>query len=77
MTGWGWGWMALMMTVGILLVALLVLVLVRGSVSRPQSEDRDDPTQILAQRLARGEIDEAEYRRRLSVLRSADRSPAH
>ena len=30
---------------------------------------REDPEQVLAARFAKGEIDEAEYSRRLSVLR--------
>ena len=75
-TGWGWAWMSLMMIVGLLLVALLALVLVRGSGPAPRSEQRDGPMEILAQRLARGEIDEDEYRRRRGVLRSVDGSPA-
>ncbi|MFI2303885.1 SHOCT domain-containing protein [Actinacidiphila glaucinigra] len=33
------------------------------------------PTQILADRFARGEIDEEEYRRRLATLRGSDDDP--
>jgi putative membrane protein len=68
--------MSLMMGVGILLVVLLVLILVRGPAPGLRSDDRDDPARILAQRLARGEIDEEEFRRRRGLLRSADGSPA-
>jgi putative membrane protein len=73
MNGWGWGWMTLMMVVGVLLVALLVLTLLRGSALGPRTDDRPNAEEILAQRLARGEIDEAEYQRRRSALRSKDR----
>jgi putative membrane protein len=34
-------------------------------------ESRPTPEQLLAERFARGEIDEEEYRRRLDTLRSA------
>lgn len=76
MNGWGWGWMTLMMVIGVLLVALLVVTLLRGSAPGPRSDDRPDAEQILAQRLARGEIDEDEYRRRRGALRSPIGSPA-
>jgi putative membrane protein len=76
MNGWGWGWMTLMMVVGVLLVALLVVTLLRGSVPGPRSDDRPDAEQVLAQRLARGEIDEDEYRRRRGALRSTNGTPA-
>jgi putative membrane protein len=70
MNGWGWAFM----TVGsILLWAVLifaVVILIRhftGSQpisfgNRPSAED------VLGQRFARGENDEAEYRQRLAVL---------
>jgi putative membrane protein len=67
MTGWGWAWMSLMMGVGILLVVVLAVLVLRGSPG-PGSRERDDPLDILRRRLARGEIDEAEYRRRRDVL---------
>jgi putative membrane protein len=72
MNGWGWGWMTFVTVVGVLLVALLVLTLLRGSALGPRPGDRPTAEQILAQRLARGEIDEAEYQRRRSALRSKD-----
>jgi len=72
MNGGGWGWMAIMMVVGVLLVALLVGTFFRGSALGPRSEDRLTADQILAQRLARGEIDEAEYQRRRNTLHPND-----
>ncbi len=72
MNGWGWGGMTIMMVVGVLLVALLVGMFFRGSAFGPRSEDRLTADQILAQRLARGEIDEAEYQRRRNALHPND-----
>jgi putative membrane protein len=68
--GWSW-WAWPLMTFGMLAfwgaVAWIVVVALRGS---QRAEDRRPPEEILAERLARGEIDEAEYERRLSALRS-------
>ena len=71
MGGWGFG----LMTVGNLLVWALIVVGViallrhlsrRGSgVPRPTAED------LLAERFARGDITEQEYRGRLDVLRQS------
>jgi len=70
--GWGWGtW--LVMTVGMLafwgLVIWAILALARGPSGGPAPREQT-PEQILAERLARGEIDEDEYRRRLAALAS-------
>ena len=67
---WGWGgW--LLMTLGMIGVwtALIwaVLVMVRAG-SGAASPPEPPAEEILARRLARGEIDEAEYRQRLGVL---------
>ncbi len=55
-------------------LAVLTVVLARGGGSRPQQPSADGhPTgaeQVLAERYARGELDEDEYRRRRDVLRS-------
>jgi len=71
----GWDWFA--MSVGsVLLWALLVTVavlLIRNlshASQRPQSLGSPPPEQVLADRFARGEIDEEEYRNRLAVLRT-------
>jgi putative membrane protein len=64
--------MALMMVVGVLLVVLVVFALLRGAAPGPRSEERLTAEEILAQRLARGEIDEADYQRRRRALQSKD-----
>ena len=54
-------------------IALFVLVLVGGleliEQAKKRTELKVDPEQLLAARFAKGEIDELEYSRRLSVLR--------
>jgi putative membrane protein len=74
----GWAWVA--MTVGMIvfwgLLITLAVVLVRG-LNRPADQaygPRPSPQQLLAERFARGEIDEEEYRRRLGALSGADRT---
>jgi putative membrane protein len=71
--GWGWGaW--LVMTLGMLafwgLVVWAVISLAR-STGRAIPLGRSTPEDILAERLARGEIDEDEHRSRLDALRRA------
>ena len=74
MSGWGW----LLMTLGILgfwaLVAVLALALLRHpgpltSSRSPASSPRPGAEEILAERLARGELDPEEYRQRLQTSR--------
>ena len=83
MYGWGdhigaWGWV-LMTLSWIAFWALVILGLIAvirylrgtsaGRNERPsQSPGRPTPEQLLAERYARGEIDETEYRRRLDIL---------
>jgi putative membrane protein len=57
-------------------LAWLVVVLVRGREPRAgdRPDDRPDAETILAERLARGEIDPAEYAERLEALRRAGRA---
>ena len=68
----GWGWVAMVTGMVVfwgLLIALLV-VLARG-LNRPADQAygaRLSPEQLLAERFARGDIDEEEYRLRLSTL---------
>ena len=72
MDGFGWGMMGLGWLVMLVIVGLVVWVIVQASSG--SSPRKHDPTasgqQILADRYARGEIDEDEYRRRSSELRS-------
>jgi putative membrane protein len=73
-SGWGWFVMSLGMVVfwGLLITGFVLLF---RSLNRP-SEHRDDSApkssrtaeQLLAERFARGEIGEEEYRHRLHVL---------
>ena len=75
--GWGvlgWVVMGVMMLFFWAGVAALVVFLTHGARnsrenSAPVPSSRDDPERILAQRFARGEIDEAEYHARLDALR--------
>jgi putative membrane protein len=69
----GWGWFG--MVVGMVAFWGLVLAagywLVRSLVgpARTAPTRRPTPDELLAERFARGEIDEAEYLRRLDTLR--------
>ncbi|MFH9858117.1 SHOCT domain-containing protein [Streptomyces sp. NPDC017202] len=69
----GWGWFA--MSAGMILFWALVITVVVLCVRALDGPRRHTPTPapptpdgILRERLARGEIDEEEYRRRLSAL---------
>ncbi len=74
----GWGWVAASVTM-LLVTALLVL----GAIAvarqfRPGPGSGIAPTdaeQVLAERYARGEIDDEEYARRLANLRSHPAGP--
>jgi putative membrane protein len=76
MTGWGYFLMgSSTLAIWVLVVAAVVL-LARSSTSGTgggprHSVDSSAPEQVLAQRFARGEIDDEEYRRRLDALRRA------
>jgi putative membrane protein len=64
---WGaWLLMSVMMLLFLGALIWLVVWLVRGNSS---NQGKPDPRALLAERLARGEIDEIEYRARLDVLR--------
>ncbi|MET8130585.1 SHOCT domain-containing protein [Streptomyces sp. NPDC005251] len=74
----GWGWFT--MSVGMILfwtVLIVFAVLLFRTVSRSadggagtgNAQPGPTPEQLLAERFARGEIDEEEYCRRLTVLR--------
>lgn len=70
--GWG-GWlvMSLAMVAFWTLVVYAVVAITRSD--PPSDPGRPDPMRILDQRLARGEIDEAEYRRLHDVLEAGVR----
>ena len=76
-TSW-WGWVlmsfGMVMFWGLLIVGLVLLFRAVGNNTGTvpgtgQGPARPTPEQILAERLARGEIDEPEYRARLDALR--------
>jgi putative membrane protein len=80
MSGWGW----LLMTLGMLGFWALVAVLALALLGRPgQSDQQRQPDQqprpgaeeILAERLAHGEIDPDEYRQRLQTLQETTSRP--
>lgn len=65
-TGWDWLWMSAMMTFWVVLVVVLVWVFARGL---GLAFRLDRPDDILARRLARGEMDRDEYLRTLDLLK--------
>jgi putative membrane protein len=73
MTGWDWFVTSVgMVLFWALLIAVSVLLyraLTRGP-EHPHTPAAAPPERLLAERFARGEIDEEEYRRRLAVLRA-------
>lgn len=70
MNGWGYALMTISMVVFWALVIYGVVLLARylGRSDRPAG-GRPTPEDLLAERFARGEIDEPEYRQRLDSLR--------
>jgi putative membrane protein len=80
MSGWGYLLMGLTTLAFWILVVAAIILLVRsagagsaGGAARagPPSAPTPTPEQILAERLARGEIDIEEYQRRLEALHRA------
>jgi putative membrane protein len=76
MNGWGYGLMGVSMLLFWVLVIAGVVVLVRylgghGQRASNVPPAQRTPEQILAERFARGDINEDEYTRRLQVLSSA------
>jgi putative membrane protein len=61
MNGWGWGWGVLMMILVVVVIGLVVWLIVR-STQQTSSAPHDRVREILAERLARGEISQEEYR---------------
>ena len=80
MSGWGWLLMTLSMLGFWALVAVLALALLRRP-SQPDQQPQADqqprlnPEAVLAERLARGEIDPDEYRHRLQTLQETTSRP--
>lgn len=74
MSGWGYAWMSVGMlifwalVIGGTVIAIRFAISDRGTTPRYESPS---PQELLAQRFARGEIDEAEYSTRLAALRAS------
>ena len=79
MNGWGWTFMALasvLFWVG-LITAIVVLMRHLNGNNPLGPRSRSNAEELLAQRFARGDIDEAEYRHRLGVLAERADRPSH
>ncbi len=74
MSGWGWGLATIGMVAfwGLLITGIVLLVRYMGRSGEPPPTRT--PEQLLAERFARGEIDDAEYHNRLNALRAPVRS---
>lgn len=73
MNGFGWGmmgfgWVTIIVVIGVLVWAIVQSASQRNDVTRPTNTNSAEA--ILADRFARGEIDNDEYRTRLDALRS-------
>jgi putative membrane protein len=75
---WGWGGWVLMTVAMVAFWALVITAVIfavryltgpRGTAASPSGSGRTRAEGVLAERFARGEIDENEYRQNLSLLR--------
>ncbi|WP_327265790.1 SHOCT domain-containing protein [Streptomyces sp. NBC_01232] len=71
----GWGWVAVSLSILLMALAVAAVVVLLRSVDRFPSGPSQPPAapsaeQVLAERFARGEIDEEEYEQRLTALRA-------
>ena len=83
-SGWGYALMTISMVLfwGAVIFGIVMLVRYFGRSGQPPAEPRppqslespQSPERLLAERFARGEIDEEEYRRRLAVLQGKGRA---
>ncbi|WP_327011865.1 SHOCT domain-containing protein [Dactylosporangium sp. NBC_01737] len=75
MGGWGMLFMSVsgLLFWGLIIAGVVVLARSMGYIGRPRPAGGQTPApqQVLADRFARGEIDDEEYTRRLQVLRTA------
>ena len=81
MSGWGYALMTVSMVLfwALLIAGVVTLVRYLGRSTQPTLTSppphRHTPEQVLAERFARGDIDDDEYRRRLDTLRADARTP--
>ncbi|MFD6355032.1 SHOCT domain-containing protein [Nocardia tengchongensis] len=74
MSGWGYAWMSVGMLIFWALVIGGIAIAIRFALADRDTTPRSaspSPQELLAQRFARGEIDETEYSTRLAALRAA------
>jgi putative membrane protein len=74
-SGWGWAAMSVTMVLiwGLIIAgAVLLIRALNRSTSGSARREPATPKELLAERFARGEIDEEEYQRRLAVLTASD-----
>lgn len=79
MSGWGYALMTVSLVLfwGLVILGVVALIRYLARPSRPSegvAAPRATPEQLLAERFARGEIDDEEYRSRLATLRSSPHS---
>jgi putative membrane protein len=74
MSGWGYAGMGIGMVLFWVLIIVGIVALIRFSAGAPKDTrapraDSPTPEQLLSARFASGDIDEAQYRERVAVLR--------
>ena len=75
MWGWGAGWWLVGAVFMIICMVMMSRMMGHGGHSAHGGHDRsDEPGRVLADRLAKGEIDVEEYERLLETLQRADHS---
>ena len=62
MDGWGWGWGIMMMVLLVVIIGLVAWVVVRATQQPSSGHPHDRAREILAERLAKGEITSDEFR---------------
>jgi putative membrane protein len=79
LSGWGLGFMAFgsVLFWAVLIVGIVAFVRSVNGDNAFRSGGRSSAEDLLAQRFARGEIDEAEYRQRLRILAEPADAPSH
>jgi putative membrane protein len=79
LSGWGWAFMAFgsVLFWAVLIIGIAALVRSLNGDNAFGSGGRSSAEDLLAQRFARGEIDEADYRQRLRILAEPADAPSH
>ena len=79
LSGWGWAFMAFCSVLcwAVLIIGIVALVRSLNGNNAFGSGGRSSAEDLLAQRFARGEIDEADYRQWLRILAEPADAPSH